>query len=212
MFRLGGALRGAARLVYDPFDFGGAMLIFHAFAETRLLRSAYARILKDLTPAERVHLEMLTRREVDVEALSRLPANTLGHALGTLFRTGAEPDAQLSELPELAETFEHHWEYLRFCRVHDFHHVLLDFAIDAHGEMGLQAFNLRNFGEPFGALAMLSAPVTALRYGDPARLAREIARGWRTAAAVPNLFVVPFEEWYEDDLDEVRRRVGLARA
>lgn len=75
--------------------------------------------------------------------------------------------------------------------------------------MGLQAFNLRNFGEPFATLGVLSAPLTALRYGDARRMLAEMVRGWRLGATLPNLFVAPFEDWYALDLDEVRRRLGV---
>jgi ubiquinone biosynthesis protein COQ4 len=207
------AAEGLARLVWDPFDFFGAMIFFDGFADTPALRAAYARMLRDLAPEARERLRALTLEPVDVPALLALPEGTLGRAYGELFRRdGVTPDAQVRAHPGLAETFARDWVYLRFCRVHDFHHVLLGFDVDPQGEMGLQAFNLRNFGEPFAALAMLSAPVTALRYGGAARMAREVRRGWGLGAALPNLFTAPFEAWFEEPLDAVRARVGLTRA
>jgi ubiquinone biosynthesis protein Coq4 len=206
------AARGLTRLVWDPFDFFGAMVFFDGFADTRAVRSAYARMLRDLSPAERDRLRALTLAPVDVPALLAMPEGTLGRAYGAIFqRDGVTPDAQVRAHPDLAETFARDWVYLRFCRVHDFHHVLLDFDVDPQGEMGLQAFNLRNFAEPFAALAMLSAPVTALRYGDAARMAREVKRGWALGAALPNLFTTPFEAWFEDPVEVVRARVGITR-
>jgi ubiquinone biosynthesis protein COQ4 len=207
------AAEGLTRLLWDPFDFLGAMVFFDGFADTRAVRSAYERMLRDLSAAERDRLRALTLAPVDVPALLALPEGTLGRAYGGIFqKDGVTPDAQVRAHPGLAETFARDWVYLRFCRVHDFHHVLLGFDVDPQGEMGLQAFNLRNFAEPFAALAMLSAPVTAARYGDAGRMAREIKRGWRLGAALPNLFTAPFEAWFEDPLDDVRARVGLTRA
>jgi ubiquinone biosynthesis protein Coq4 len=204
---------GLARLVWDPFDFLGAMILFDGFADTAPLRAAYARMLRELSPGERARLRDLTLAPVDIPALVALPEGTLGRAYGRLFEHGdVTPDAQVRAHPALADTFARDWVYLRFCRVHDFHHVLLDFGLDAQGEMGLQAFNLRNFAEPFAALAMLSAPVTALRYGDAARMTRELRRGWQLGAALPNLFTAPFEDWFEHPLAAVRARLGIVAA
>jgi ubiquinone biosynthesis protein Coq4 len=207
------AAEGLARLVWDPFDFFGAMILFDGFADTAPLRAAYARMLRDLSPAERDRLRALTLEPVDVPALLALPEGTLGRAYGALFqREGVTPDAQVRAHPGLAETFARDWVYLRFCRVHDFHHVLLGFDVDPQGEMGLQAFNLRNFAEPFAALAVLSAPVTAARYGGARRMARELGRGWRLGAALPNLFTAPFEAWFEEPVEAVRARLGVTPA
>lgn len=211
MIKLRYAMEGLGRLVRDPFDFFGAMIFFDGFADTAAVRGAYARMVAELTSAEREHLRELTLREVDVPALCAMPEGTLGRRYGELFRRdNVTPDAQVRAHAGLGDTFARNWVYLRFCRAHDFHHVLLGFDVDPQGEMGLQAFNLRNFGEPFAFLAMCSAPVTALRYGDGRRMLSEMARGWRLGASLPNLFVTPFEDWFADDLDVVRRRVGVA--
>jgi ubiquinone biosynthesis protein Coq4 len=210
MIKFGKALRGFGRLVWDPFDFAGAMVLFDAFESFGPVRDAYARMVSGLAPDERDHLRALTERPLDLAAMSGLPSNTLGYAYATFFdQDGLYVDAQVRAHPDLNDVFAREWLYNRFCRVHDFHHVLLGFKADIAGEMGLQAFNLSNFGEPFAALAMLSTPVTALRYGSPGYIAREVERGWKLGRELPNLFVAPFEDWYDHDMGAVRERLGV---
>ena len=74
------AAEGLTRLLWDPFDFFGAMVFFDAFADTPALRAAYERMLRDLTPEARAQLRALTLEPVDVPALLALPEGTLGRA------------------------------------------------------------------------------------------------------------------------------------
>jgi hypothetical protein len=75
--------------------------------------------------------------------------------------------------------------------------------------MGLQVFNLRNYQEPFGALALASLPYAALVRGDAPGMIREMVRGWRLGRDLPNLFLSPIEELLALDLDEARARLGI---
>ena len=48
MIKFGKALRGFGRLVWDPFDFAGAMVLFDAFEAFGPVRDAYARMVSEL--------------------------------------------------------------------------------------------------------------------------------------------------------------------
>lgn len=201
-------------LLKDPFDFPPAVRLCDAVADTWGLRALYERMLGDVSDEERARLRELTARPIDLEALRALPRNTFGHCYAKFFEhRKLSPSAQVDAWPPIAEAFEKNWILYRFPRVHDMHHLLLGFDIDAHGEMGLQMFNLRNFREPFGALAMASLPWTAAIYGDPGRMLREIERGHRLARQTKNLLTAPLEDYFERDIDEVRAELGIvARA
>jgi ubiquinone biosynthesis protein COQ4 len=197
-------------LLKDPFDFPAAVRLCDAVADTWLLKTAYGRMVAELSDDERERLRALTLRPIDLDALRALPPNTFGHHYATFFeRRALSPTAQTEAWPEVAKIFENDWIMHRFQRTHDMHHVLLDFGVDAHGEMGLQMFNLRNFHEPFGALAMASFPLTAALYGDPARMLREIEKGYRVGGAAKNLICAPLEEHFERDIDELRAELGI---
>lgn len=84
----------------------------------------------------------LQGRELDLEALARLPAGTLGHEFMRYFRdNGIEP---------FVTTFpiESDVDYLskRYRETHDLFHVLTGYGTDEPGEMELQAFVLGNLG------------------------------------------------------------------
>jgi ubiquinone biosynthesis protein COQ4 len=165
-------------------------------------------MVADLPERERERLRELTLRPIDHVALLRLPEGTLGHAYAAFLRDRElSPTAQIDAFPEIAGAFERDWVFARFARVHDIHHALLGFGAGPHEELGLQAFNARNFREPHAFLAMVSLPVCALRYGDPARFLREVARGWRLGGMLPNLMTVPFEEMFEMDVDAARAQL-----
>jgi ubiquinone biosynthesis protein Coq4 len=197
-------------LLKDPFDFPPAVRLCDAVADTWVIRTLYQRMVADLPDEERSRLRELTRRPIDLDALRVLPPNTFGHCYAKFFEhRKLSPTAQVDAWPAIAQVFEKDWVMYRFPRVHDMHHLLLGFDIDAHGEMGLQMFNVRNFREPFGTLAMASFPWTAALYGDPLRMLREIERGYRLARHTKNLLTAPLEEYFERDIDDVRAELGI---
>ncbi len=207
------AAQAALELVRDPYDFPPAVRLAEAVADAWIIKTLYHRMVGALSYAEREHLRELTRRPIDLPALRELPPETFGKTYADfLDRHGLSPTAQVDAWPPIAEVFARDWIALRFARIHDMHHALLGFGADPHGEMGLQVFNLRNFREPFATLALASLPVTLFRYGDTPRMVREIRRGWGLGASTANLFHVPFEDLFAEDVEALRRRLGIEPA
>src|SRR5688572_20734071 len=92
----------------------------------------------------------LQGHELDLEALARLPAGTLGHEFVRYFRdNGIEP---------FVTTFPVHSDvdYLskRYRETHDLFHVITGYGTDEPGEMELQAFVLGNLGIRQAALIL----------------------------------------------------------
>jgi ubiquinone biosynthesis protein COQ4 len=84
----------------------------------------------------------LQGRELDLDALARLPAGTLGHEFMKYFRdNGIEPF--ITAFPVESDV-----DYLskRYRETHDLFHVITGYATDQDGEMELQAFMLGNLG------------------------------------------------------------------
>jgi ubiquinone biosynthesis protein COQ4 len=84
----------------------------------------------------------LQGRELDLDALARLPEGTLGHEFVRYFRdNGIEPFVT-------AFPIETDVDYLskRYRETHDLFHVITGYATDEPGEMELQAFVLGNLG------------------------------------------------------------------
>lgn len=92
----------------------------------------------------------LQGRELDLEALARLPAGTLGHEFVRYFRdNGIEPF--ITAFP-----IESDVDYLskRYRETHDLFHVITGYATDETGEMELQAFVLGNLGVRQAAMVL----------------------------------------------------------
>ena len=84
----------------------------------------------------------LQGRELDLEALARLPEGTLGHEFMRYFRNnGIEPF--ITAFPVESDV-----DYLgkRYRETHDLFHVITGYGTDEPGEMELQAFVLGNLG------------------------------------------------------------------
>ena len=107
----------------------------------------------------------LQGRELDLEALARLPEDTLGYRFVRYFRdNGIEPF--VTAFPIHSDV-----DYLgkRYRETHDLFHVLTGYGTDEPGEMELQAFVLGNLGVRQAALI--------LAYSLPGRIKREGFKG-----------------------------------
>lgn len=207
------AAKAATRLVWTPLDFRQAVQFADAVADTWLVRTLYLRLADGLDPAHVARIRALNAAPIDLDALLALPANTFGYAFGRFLReNGIQVGGQVKAYPPLAAALADNWVMDRFVRVHDFHHTLFGVPADPVSEAALQAFNFANFREPFGAMGIVATPLVARAYGEWRRTVRVTLRGIRTGRACPNLLWHPYEEWFADDLDAVRARVGIAPA
>ncbi|MDI1481214.1 Coq4 family protein [Polyangium sp. y55x31] len=102
----------------------------------------------------------LQGRELDLDALARLPPGTLGHEFVRYFRdNGIEPF--VTTFPVTNDV-----DYLskRYRETHDLFHLITGYATDEPGEMELQAFVLGNLG--------VRQAVLILAYAVPRQLKR----------------------------------------
>lgn len=108
----------------------------------------------------------LQGRELDLEALARLPEGTLGHAFVRYFRdNGIEPF--VTAFPIRTDV-----DYLgkRYRETHDLFHIITGYKTDEPGEMELQAFVLGNLG--------LRQAVMILAVSIPRRIHQEGLKGF----------------------------------
>lgn len=205
------AASAIAALLRAPTNFPAAIRLSDAFADWGPFRWAYRHMLDGLSPSQIEHLRELTLRPLDLPALLRLPESSFGHHYARFIEHNRlDPDAYTAAFPPYDDTLGAHWALRRFAKVHDIHHFLLGFPIDFQGEMGLQAFNLRNFREPHALISLPMLPLVVAKLGQTKRTAREVQRGWALASQIPNLFKMPFEEMFALPLDEVLSRLHIA--
>ena len=105
---------------------------------------------------------------------------------------------------------------LRYRQVHDFLHVLTGLPITLPGEAGLKHFEWHHFKLP---MCLLSASVatlspTVISRLDDHRFLQDRIIPWaaRAAAASDFLLAVPFEQYVDEDVDAVRKRINLEKA
>jgi ubiquinone biosynthesis protein Coq4 len=200
-----------AELLKNPFASSPSVRLVDAMALSWLLDRLHERMVEGLSEQARERLRALTRDPIDVDALLRLPPNTFGHQYAAFLRRhGLSASAVVDVYPPIAETFERRWIPWRSAKLHDMHHFLLDFPLSPRGETALQLFNLLNFREPWGALAMASLPLVIFKFGEPLLLLREMARAWSLSSRAENLWTTPFEELFAMDLSELRAQLRIA--
>lgn len=141
-------------------------------------------------------------RSVDWSRLRALPASTLGGAY-TRYLDDNHLDPDLFHAPPgLPEPARFVAQRIR--QTHDIWHVLTGYAPDVPGELALQGFTFAQLHMPSSLL--LSTLGTAAR---APRAARAVLDGYRRGRDAKFLPVIRFEDFWERDLDEVRRDLGV---
>lgn len=201
-------LKHAVAAAISPYDLGNGVAVVHSVVSTRPVRWAYGRALRGLSDAEIEHLRELQARPLSLEALERLPPGTLGRVIHDWF---LEDDLSFDYIeqayPPMEEAIDDNWVVARFVRVHDFVHTVCGVKSSLPEEAFIQVFQFLNMGEPFSGLSTAALPWLATRYGH-----RCVHYGLHAATHArrhPNLFHVPWEEWLDVPLTEVRRRLGF---
>jgi ubiquinone biosynthesis protein Coq4 len=145
----------------------------------------------------------------DIEALLRLPADTLGGAYARHMRAhGLRPDYYREVTPR------HRMQYLRerIHQTHDVWHLLTGFGMDEFGEVGLQGFYFAQFtnGQAaiIGAAAILKSVLRA-RVGDLEKHVDAFCQGYCAGKRAESLLAVKWEELWTETLENVRQRYRI---
>lgn len=146
---------------------------------------------------------------IDVTALAKMPAHTLGGTYGRFLRkNGLDPES----IPTLSA--DEDWEYMsaHLYETHDLWHVLTGFGVDVAGEGGLQAFYAAQIPGPLASAllsaillnnAMVSSDVETHRRMD------RIAEGWAMGKRAQSLFGFRFADRFGDSLEDIRRELDI---
>ena len=180
-------------------------------------RVALEKIRSDLKTTREGRLILSERPVVDSstingEQLRQLSENTFGHAYGRfLERYGFDPDDRTPVA--LVDDEELAYVLLRYRQVHDFWHVLFGLPPTVHGELVLKWFELVHTGLPVAAFSALFGP---LRLSSKQRRRLYDAHvPWATTqgrACTQSLLAVYYEKCFEEDIDQLRKRLGVTVA
>ncbi|WP_257458794.1 ubiquinone biosynthesis protein COQ4 [Archangium lipolyticum] len=160
--------------------------VYESLAQ-RLQSSAYWRRMLSERPS-------LESRNLDLDALERLPEGTLGHAYARYFR-----DNKISPFETTLE-IKNDIDFIakRYRETHDLLHLVTGYGTDVMGEMELQAYALGNLGIRTAALIVLVGTVGQLKDRqsgvDSSEYMRRVWAAYHRGRASP-LFL---DFWFED--------------
>jgi ubiquinone biosynthesis protein Coq4 len=149
---------------------------------------------------------------LDLATLRRLPAGTLGNEYARF--VDANGIVPLKVSAPVRERFRDNPYAIRYAMTHDLHHVLAGFDTTLAGEAGVLAFNVAQRTAPIGrwALAIVRGLFAIAAPWRARAIARCVRRGFAMGRAAELVIAAPLESWFEDPIDDVRRRLGIAHA
>ncbi|CAM2011709.1 Coq4 family protein [Acanthopleuribacter pedis] len=141
---------------------------------------------------------------IDPTQLVRLPQGTFGHAYGRFMAFHQLQPFNFSSA--IKPLFEKYPITIRYVRVHDMIHTLLDFDTSLAGELGVYSFvGQQHYTPTLDWAARVADRVAVLPFWQRARLKAAQARGKALAKDAAVLIAAPLETLFEQPLDEVRR-------
>lgn len=205
--RLWVALRALRRLLNNPQDTRQVFVLgvainarrFPEFMTRFVTAPGGLELLRD-KPAIDSHA-------VDFAALAALPADTLGGAFARHMKENSLSPDLFQAPPGLPEPVAYVVQRVR--QTHDLWHVLTGYATDVPGELALQAFYYGLIGLPSSLLISLFGTLRYARKFRQTGLFQMVQGGYRRGRQAAFLPTVRWEDWWQEPLAEVRRRVGI---
>lgn len=201
------ALRALARVMIDP-DQTDQVLVFSNLANAGKRDERLHLFFAD-PRGQRLYAERRTldSRTIDLDALAKLPAGTLGHAYAAFMRAhGLSPDV-FDGRP--AEVRDDRAAYViqRMRQTHDLWHVVTNAETDPAGEVALQAFTFAQIRAPSSAILAALGTLRSLRYTR--QVVRDVVELYRLGRAAEPLALFPWEDHWATPLCDVRRMLKL---
>jgi ubiquinone biosynthesis protein COQ4 len=197
-------LQALYRLARNPDDTEQAFILMSTHLNADIWPGLLARVEADpMGRALIARRASIDTRSVDLDALARLPAGTLGHEYVKFLRAnGLSPDIfhARHNLGHPEVTYLHK----RARQTHDLWHVLGGFGADITGEVEVQAFTYAQIGA-LGALLIVAGGTLRAGLGAPRLFARARAAYARGRAA-SFLLVVAWEDHWAEPLAALRAR------
>ena len=172
---------------------------------------------------------LITARHVapryEIEALRSLPRGSLGHTFATVLGT-IDYDLNFFPDPAFWSDLASDADYInyRIAATHDLHHILTGFSLDTFGELGVTSVSVAQASIPaFAFIDLIALMLSWLRSDTPvaelsdptmqaghvAHVYRTISKGLEMGLSARPLFPVLWEERMEQDLEDLRRELGI---
>lgn len=147
---------------------------------------------------------------IDLDALATLPDGTFGREYARHMReNGLVPFHVTARIPQ--DMLERNAFAVRYAVTHDMIHLLLGFATDLPGEIGVLAFAVAQGYSRTQWVSLVFAIVLYPLFAPLRALDvfRELRRGWRLGKAARFVLGERLEDRFAEPLADVRRSLGL---
>ncbi len=145
----------------------------------------------------------------DIEALAKLPADTLGGAYARHMKAnGLRPDYYQEMTPR------HRMQFLRqrIRQTHDIWHVLTGLGTDEFDEVGIQGFYAGQYTSSMAAIIAAAAflkSVLRSRFSELEKHVDAFCEGYCAGKRTESLLAVKWEELWGENLESLRRRYRI---
>lgn len=168
------------------------------------------KIMADPEMAAMVKEQFLMKEKIDVDALSKLPAGTLGNEFARFI---TERNLKVDFYKEYNDSMNDDFAYARKrCpQTHDIWHVVIGVDAEPLGEMKICAFYVAQIRSPFNALYVGIGLFVAL-FKKPEMLEQffeAVTEGWLLGKKAKPLFAQKWEHLWEKNLAELRTELNL---
>jgi ubiquinone biosynthesis protein COQ4 len=161
---------------------------------------------------ERLWQERYCPVRYNLDELLALGSETLGGFYARHMKArGLRPDFY----EDVEPTHKLHFLRLRMRQTHDIWHTLSGFDTDPIGEVGLQGFYFGQFTNGQSALIVAGAILKSIvrrRYGELEKFVETFCEGFHNGRSARPLLGVKWEQFWEEPLEDVRRRFAIERA
>lgn len=202
------ALGALAKVLANP-ERTDQVLVFSSYANAGSM-SSRTHLFYDDPRGRRLYDEHRTidSHTVDLDALSALPAGTLGHAYADFLKSRGLTPEVFDAAPEEIKDPRTQYVVQRVRQTHDLWHVVTGCNTDPAGEIALQAFTFAQTRAPSTAILAVAGTLRGLR--EKRSLPRDVALAFRAGLRAEKLASFPWEDHWATPLAEVRAMLGIA--
>jgi ubiquinone biosynthesis protein COQ4 len=200
-------LKGAVTLLRDPSQTESVYDVEDGLRHSKATQQAVD-FVKSKPEVAQLIAERYTPPKVDIEALLKLPEDSLGYTYASYIKeSGFDPNfyRQLKVEDDVS------YVLLRMRQTHDIWHIVAGFSTDVPGELGLKAFELAQTRRTMAAVLLAGGLLSTL-FKSPESLdylLDRIAIGYRMGGKAKPFLAQKWEDNWEQPLAVWRDELGV---
>lgn len=200
-------LRGVIGMLRNPEGTESVFDIEDGLKDIKAADGVVTRVTKD-PQVTALMKERYLAESVDIEALEKMPEDSLGHAFARhILDHGFDPDYYR----RIDVETDLDWVMMRMRQTHDIWHVVTGIATDRLGELAVKGFELSQTWRPLAAVITCGGMMRYLMK-DPEQLGdamTHISHGYQLGRVAKPFLAQKWEQAWERPLAEWRQELGL---